>query len=287
MGLRILQKITTRRAKLWTLKNLDNPRQVRSGQYTPQDYTENAGAKIPEVSTVNNQEPFPQWVGGEGETVSFTARIFRADPEHRSIRKDIEALKKATRKDPKLFRAPLFRFTWGAEIAFDCFVASVGGIRYDEVASDGRLKGAQFSVVLRRVENIPKSGLSKLNDPTGLSRGLKVLNDQIGEGVDSFIDVFGGSLHKKGKTVKAKEGDTFESIAATEYGDALVGDILRRAQPDKANLQPGDEVVLVDDTEIFQIKVTPQAVSLEDTETSRTVRELKFEARNRKIVKVF
>lgn len=282
----LLRREVGAKGKNWTLKNRDNGN-VISGQYAPQDYTENAGAKIPEVSTVNNQEPFPQWVGGEGETSSFTARIYRPDPSARgSVRNDVENLKKATRKDKKLFRAPIFTFTWGEEISFDCFVVSVGGIRYDEITSSGLIKGAQFSLVLRKLNTVPQAGLTKLRDLTGLTTGLKALND-LSLPISLSIDIFGGSLHKKGKTIIAKEGDTFESIAALEYGDALVGDILRRGQPEKANLSPGDEVILVDDTEIFEIDVTPQSVALKNSESTRTIRQIKLDARNRKTVKVF
>ncbi len=256
----LLSRVTgSPRGKVWSLQNKDDPSLAIQGQYAPEDYTENAGAKIPDVSTVNNQEPFPQWVGGEGETSSFTARIFRPDPlAAGSVRKDVESLKKATKKDPKLHRAPLFRFQWGEEIQFDCFVVSVGGIKYDEVTETGLVKGAQFSSVMRRIEKIPNQGFSKLSDISGLTTSLKKISDFLGDSPSLLVDIIGGSLHRKGKTIKAKEGDTFESIAAREYGDPLVGDVLRRAQPEKANLQPGDSVILGDDTEIFQIDVTQE-----------------------------
>jgi len=285
----LLSRVTgSPRGKQWSLQNKDDPGLALQGQFAPADYTENAGAKIPEVSTVNNAEPFPQWVGGEGETSTFTARIYRPDPlAAGSVRKDVESLKRATRKDPKLHRAPLFRFQWGAEIQFDCFVVSVGGIKYDEITDTGLIKGAQFQLVLRRIDKIPQQGFSKLSDITGLTTGLKTISDVLGDSPSLLINIFGGSLHKKGKTIKAKEGDTFESIAQLEYGDPLVGDILRRAQPEKANLVPGDEVILVDNTEIFQVKVTPQSTALKDNESARRVRQAKFGERNRKIVKVF
>ncbi len=278
----------TLRRKSWSLQNKDNPSFTIQGQYAPLEYTENSGAKIQDVSTVNNKEPFPQWVGGEGDTSTFKARIFRPDPlDTGSVRKDVEALKKATKKDPKLFRAPLFRFQWGEEIQFDCFVVTVGGVKYDEITDTGLIKGAEFQLVLRRIENIPQQGFSKLSDITGLSKGLKAVSTFLGDSPSLLISIFGASLHRKGKTITTKEGDTFESIAQLEYGDPLVGDILRRAQPEKANLQPGDEVILVDNTEIFQIEVTPQSVALRNNETARTVREAKFGERNRRIVKVF
>jgi len=273
--------------KNWALVE-DEGKFTLFSQYPPQNYTENAGAKIPEVSTVNNQEPFPQWVGGEGETASFTARIYRPDPlDSGSVRKDIENLKKATKKDPKLFRAPIFTFSWGDEISYKCFVVTVGGIQYDDITESGHIRGATFQVVLRKLEKIPQSGFTKFRDITGLTTGLKALSDDIGSAVSDLVDIIGGSLHKKGKTIRAKEGDTFESIAALEYGDALVGDILRRAQPEKSIMKAGDTIILVDDTEIFQIDVTPQSVALKNNETARTVRSLKFGERNRVAAKVY
>jgi hypothetical protein len=272
------------RVKTWTMKNNDTG-QVITGQFAPQNYTENAGAKIPEVSTVNNQEPFPQWVGGEGETISYSARIFQVDPTV-SVRDSVELLKNATKKDAKLNRAPIFTFTWGTEIAFRCFVVSVGGVRYDEITDTGEIRGASFTVALRKISK----DISQFSLLQGASYGTAT--EQFKTGLSTIrkalgIDVKGGSIHTKGKTIRAKEGDTFESIAQQEYGSAILGDILRRAQPDKADLQPGDTVDLVDDVEVFQIEVTPQSVALQDNEAARTVRQLKFEARNRTAVKAF
>ena len=275
----LLRFTTSSFVKSWTLKNNDNPQELITGQFTATGYTENAGAKIPDVSTVNNEEPFPQWVGGEGETVNFTARIWQVHGGI-SIQDDVETLKRATKKDSELNRAPIYTFTWGTEIAFRCFVVSVGGIKYDEISESGEIKGATFSLVLRRLDNVTPEG---------------VVN--VGELVDEFIeiatnpslliDVIGGSPHKKSKTIKAKEGDTFESIAKQEYGNALLGDVLRRAQPEKVNLLPGDEVILIDDVEINTIAVTPQSVPMKANDEAKAVRQLKFEERNRTAFKVF
>lgn len=271
--------------KVWTLKNNDTGEVLR-GQYVPQDYTENVGAKIPEVSTVNNQEPFPQWVGGEGETSTFKARIFQITSED-SVTDQVERLKAATQKDESRFRAPIFTFTWGVDISYKCFVVSLGGIKYDEINNVGEIKGAEFTIVLRKIANEPKQGLGKLQSLSGLVDDVKNFFSSIGGNGSDIVDVINASPHTISRRAIAKEGDTFESIAQREYGNALVGDILRRAQPEKLTLQAGDEVILIDRTEIFEIEVTPVSNPLKRTATSKAVRDVIFEKRNRKRVKVF
>ena len=78
-----------------------------------------------------------------------------------------------------------------------------------------------------------------------------------------------------------KEGQTFESIASLEYGNALLGDILRRSQPEIANIKAGDKVNLVEPAEIIQIPVTQQSISLRNTQENLSLRELKLLKRNR------
>lgn len=274
--------------KAWALKNNDDGSVIR-GQYMPIDYTENAGAQLNDSNTVNQQDPFAQWIGGEVETSSFRVRIF-ATHSFKQIKNDVAKLKKSIRKpsnpNSPLKRAPIFTFTYGSDIAYTCFVRGLGGIKYDEIRSDGTLRGAEFTLTLRRLETIPTreqgtSLASKIKLAAGAIVAVAGIADVVG-----LVNIPGGSLHKIGRKIQAKDGDTFESIAASEYGAADRGDILRRVQPNKANLKPGDSVILVDPVEIFDIEVTPQSVALKDTETVQVVKDKKFEQRNRTAIKV-
>lgn len=268
-------------AKAWALKNNDTGQEIL-GQYLPQNYTEGASANISETSTVNQQDPFQQWTGGNTESSSFDVRIFAYSSES-TVLQDVQILKDATKKDEQLNRPPIFTFKYGVDIAYTCFVESVKNIKYDEFRADGTIRGATLSITLRKIENLPAT------DPSGLSELVitgKQISDFFENSFSDIIDVFGASPHKKSRTIKAKEGDTFESIAAREYGNALVGDILRRAQPDKVNLKPGDDVILIDDVEIFQIKVQPLSPPLQRNPISKAVRDQKFEARNRTGLKI-
>jgi hypothetical protein len=88
-----------------------------------------------------------------------------------------------------------------------------------------------------------------------------------------LINIPGGSLHTIDRTVTVKQGMSFESVARTEYGNPLLGDVLRRAQPQKADLKPGDQIILVKKEEIVQIPVTPQSVALKDAPENRLLLE--------------
>jgi hypothetical protein len=270
--------------KAWTLKNDDTGEVIR-GQYIAQDYTENVGANLNDSSTVNQRAPFTQWINGEAETGSFRARIF-ATHSLKFVKNEIDKLKEAARLNKTLKRAPIFTFTYGTEIVYKCFVVSVGGIKYDEVRSDGSIRGAEFNITLRILEDVPTpqataSLASKVKFAAGIATAAAGILSTVG-----LIKIPGASLHTKGRTIKAKQGDTFESIAQREYGDALVGDILRRVQPEKADLSPGDDVILVDNTEIFQIKVQPQSVALKQEPENKMLLDEKLKARNRPVIKV-
>ena len=99
--------------------------------------------------------------------------------------------------------------------------------------------------------------------------------------VKAKIDIPGGSLHTIDRTRFARQGETFEQIAAQEYGNPILGDILRRVQPDKADLKTGDEVLLIDPDEINTVDVTPQSIALKNTPENNALREEFFDLRKR------
>ena len=89
-------------------------------------------------------------------------------------------------------------------------------------------------------------------------------------------------MHTIDRTRLVHSGDTFERIAQQEYGVAILGDVLRRVQPDKANLVVGDKVILIEAAEINNIDVTPQSTALKLTQENNALREEFLTLRNRK-----
>lgn len=270
--------------KGWTLSYEDEKfanADAFKGQFIPQGFVESGGdANLGETSTVNKSEPNFQWLFGEGETARFSTRIF-ATNSFRNVKQQIELLRSLKKRDKDLKRAPIMLFTYGTEISFTCFVKGVN-FQYDELRSDGSIRGAIATLALQKIEErITENAATSLAAQIKAFAGIIAGAAGIIKRAKSFLIIPGGSIHTLDRTIQAKQGSTFERIAQQEYGDALLGDILRRAQPDKANLVPGDDVVLLDPTEIQDIVITPQAIPLRDTPENFALREEKLEARNR------
>jgi len=269
---------------VWRLKMKDSPNTEFKGQFIAEDLTENVGSRVAENQALNQSETDKKYLSGDTETITFRTRIW-ATSSIKNVKESIEKLKSFARRRDDLKRAPIFTFTAGTEIQCLCFVRSVGGIRYANPRSDGTIRGAEFTVTLTKIEELqePRQGLSIASL---VKTGLGIVSAAAGI-VSSLgkINIPGGSLHTKGKQVIVKQGQDFEHIAQREYGDALVGDILRRAHYNKPlsqikqALEIGDVIDLVDENEIFGIAVTPQSVPLIDDTVRLTNIKNHFETR--------
>jgi len=257
-------------SNVWRLKMIDPPYTSFVGQFRASDLVEQVGARISDRGALNKQDTEKVWLGGEPGTVTFTTRVW-ATSANKSVRKSIELLRTFTKRDEKLKRAPLFVFTSGVDLRFNVFVKSIGGVTYDNPRNDGTIRGATFNVNMLVVDDIPsEQNTQSLSSLVSTGLGLIGASPAFRKSVVDFIDVPGGSLHLKGKKIIIKDGQTFEHIAQQEYGDANVGDVLRRVHYNnpgntiKNSLEVGDYIDLVDDSEIFSIKVTPQSIALKD-----------------------
>lgn len=272
-------------AKVWTLEGKDEGFKTRfQGQYIAQGMEESVGSVFGETISVGKQRSDFQWLHGEDEPFNFTARIF-ANSSFNNIKQEIELLKSFSRRDKVLKRSPRALFTTGTEIGFMCFVKGVK-IQYDELRDDGSIRGCIVSISLQKIEDTITE-----NAATSLRSQIKFSAGQISAGAALFansarglIHIPGGSLHTVGRRFLVKQGDTFESIAAMEYGNALLGDVLRRAQPQKEPITPSDEIILVERSDILTITVTPQSVALKNTFENLALRREKLAVHNKSTV---
>ena len=273
---------------VWRLKMKDLDEQEFKGQFLAENLTENVGARISSSGTLNQDKTDNKYLGGSDETITFTTRIW-ASHSIKNVKKSVDLLKSFTKWHPQLKRSPIFTFNAGTEVQALVFVKSVGGIVYDRPRSDGSIRGATFSVQLTVIEDIEskansmsiaalvKSGLGIVSAAQGLLSG--------GLGAFGKINIPGGSLHTKGKEIIVKQGETFEHIAQKHYGDAHVGDILRRAHYNKplneikSSLETGDVVDLIADDEIFGIAVTPQSIAFKNNKENIDNIKNQFELR--------
>jgi len=254
------------------------------GQFTAENYREAGGGQsLGEASSINKEAPAFQYLNNDGETVTFQSRFYATD-SFKNVKQQIELLRSFKKRDPDLKRPPKFLFTYGSETQFTCFVLNVD-FSYDELRSDGSIRGVIASVTLQKLEQTLQGSeaaatsiAAKIKAAAGIVAGAAGIVAQ----VKKRINIPGGSLHTIDRTKFIKSGDTFEGVAQQEYGNALLGDVLRRVQPGKANLKAGDNIILVEPTEINTIEITPQAIALKDTQVNAELREEFLGLRNRK-----
>lgn len=285
--------------KGWTIQSLDDSSFKFSGQFPAENLTEGTGVNQSETVAPQQSTPLIQFGSGEIETIKFRARIYRASSvagaafdalsnpvgtaintiqgtqgdaiSNGSVRTQIEHLKKFAAKSEKLGRQHRCLLSIGTEMQFEVFVKSPGGISYDDVRSDGTLKGASFDMEFIKLKTEAlksEAGVSVaaqiktiIGVITTISGGISAISTTRR---DKLINIPGGSLHRIDKFLTAKQGDTYEKVAAREYGNPMLGVLLRTAQPDKIELRAETKYVTVKQRELVQIPIEPSSVALRD-----------------------
>lgn len=174
-----------------------------TGQFTPQQFSHNISAEVPEASGFSRSHPLVQWVGGSVESLSFQARLFSEHSEDFTATEKFELLKLMCNKSHEpLKRPPLARFYWGDAIpgGMKCIVQSLGGVNYDEIRPDGSLRGVSLNITLKRY--VPFQVTRVTTSPIART-----------------------------PTHTVRDGETYEMIAYRRWGDPMLGIPLRQQNP--------------------------------------------------------
>jgi hypothetical protein len=209
----------------WTLISQDTGVSLE-GKFPPQNLRENVSGVWASQGTLGLSQPILQFVRGDQESVEVDLKAYA---RHRGILglglgavntplgpedilDEVDQIRNLARINPDLGRPEVWLFSVGEQFSQQVVVQSVGGIRYDRFRpSDGSLRGVMFSV--RMLRYIPFD----VQDLTGQAQ------------VESLV-------------TPALPGDAYEHIAKRVHGDASLGEALRRRNPDRRTLQPGDLV---------------------------------------------
>lgn len=191
--------------------------------------------------------PITQYVRGETQTFSFEAFYINdptVDPNdgRYTVSKARTLLKKTVAPQPKLGRPPLYAFSIGEDgnIAFDCFVESIGSISYsDLITAYGEPLYASFSIRLRIVDDLNVDYYEVVELPKELEWYLMSLDE------------------------------THEEAAAKRYNDPMLGVPLRQqstvAFPGSIPRDKAQErrIRLPDSWELSKIGATPVSPMLQ------------------------
>jgi hypothetical protein len=240
----------------WKLKNLDTDDEVE-GQFEAEDLTENVGTKYSKIAALNRQNPILQFIGGNLETVTFSAKLWNRDAVQttKGTADDVlETLKSWTRRDSSLGRPPILEFTAAGDHPLtyeNCVIESLGGIRYDRPTTGGKMRGVSLSITLLKYEPYTLEG------------------------------------YKGGETRyhRAKTGDYYEMLTFQEYGNPNMGDIIRKRHPSKPNIQTADIIKLPSIEVLRKEKVEATSLALKGAflrkdSPQRSLRIEMFQKRN-------
>lgn len=187
---------------LWILSDLDRGTDI-VGQFTPQGMRKTVTAGLVQGGSVGRDFPIVQWVRGELEVITFTARLWATDSTDLTVDERITKLENLVRRASDLKRPPICAFSVGsvANVAVDCLVKSLGTVAYDKIRSDGTTRGATLTMTLWRYEEVT----------------LKATDPSVPESMTRIR--------------RAKKGDTYELLALYEYSDPELGVLLRQLNP--------------------------------------------------------
>lgn len=221
--------------KIWHLEAISDSSHV-AGQFESPDVTENLSTTYADNWSLGRRAPISQWLHGELETITFTAKFWDTRKLVGEFPGDnaLPKLKEWVRPSSKLGHPEILTFWVGdGSFAFfiNCTIASLGGIKYDRPSFTGGLRGFEATITLR--EYVPYS---------------------LEEGQQSPLE---SRYHR------AKTGDYYEALCQREYNNPQLGDIIRKRNPTKPNLQIGDVVKLPDISAIRRDKVEQKSIALQ------------------------
>lgn len=211
LGATLLSKLLETRT--WTLLNEDT-KEVIKGQFPDQGNNFDLSSQWGEIKSLNRAGPLLQYLHGQSDRFSIESQFFRRDVTDDAADKKLEKLLSFARRDLTLGRPPILRFALGDGnvVNVPCVLMGVSGIKYSQPDFLGGIRQVTFSLNLMRFTRF-------------------ALSDEA---------VTDTRYHR---TVR---GQYYELIAQLEYGDPMLGDVIRKQdeQIGKSLLVPGDIVKL-------------------------------------------
>lgn len=215
----------------WHIINTDTGETV-DGQFEGVAVTRNVTTSYQRTSRLNAQHPITQFLHGNADTLSFGGRIFRRDVLDGGVTESLDKLIAWTKRVEALGRPPivLFYVGDGDPIYGDFFsvIDSVTDIVFDSPLSTGAVRGATFTVNLTQYTEF-----TLVNEPPPETR-----------------------------YARAKGGDYYELLAQREYGEPMLGDVVRKRHPAIQIVQAGQVIKLPSKEAIRSIPIAPTSIQL-------------------------
>ena len=240
----------------WFLYNLDTDDKVQ-GQFPAENVVENLGSVWNERHALNSQHGIMQWIHGKTRTISFKARLFMTSEflgKQNDPTKKLNMLKSWTVRANETGRAPIFAFWIGdTHLRMDqCVLLDIANITYKKPTFSGALRDVSFNITLK-------------------------------EWHEYSLEVSGGTGETRYH--HAIQDDYYEMLTHREYGDAAMGDIIRKRHSTHPNIQVGDIIKLPSATALVKERVAQTSIALQTAygklpTAQKVLREDAFDRRN-------
>lgn len=213
--------------KIWQMKNLDTG-EVLQGQFEPENVSRDVGANWGQFTSLNRQNAILQFLNGAQETLSFDGRFFRDHALDSSPKIKLEKLISWTKIADKVRRPPVLQFWVGdGHIQMNCVISGLTAT-YQRPDFFGELRDVGFSMSLLEFTTFS---------------------------IDDEVETDTRYAH-------ARERDYFELLAFEEYGNPMIGDVIRKAHPQLQSLESGDIVKLPSIEGVRTVPVTQTSIPL-------------------------
>lgn len=240
--------------RVWHIKNTDTG-ETLDGQFEATDLTKTVGSNWSRQSSIGRQHPISQFLNGEADRISFKARFFRRDTTAQ-VKDDIDLLTSWVKRDLIAQRPPICLFWVGdGSVYMTCVIEGVSNIVYDTLTFGGGVRGATMQVNL-----VQYTEFKFLTAPAPETR-----------------------------YAHAEQGAYHELLAVAEYGNPMLGVIIRQRSPTQQTIETGEIVKLPSLEAIQRIKIEPQSSVLRTVTTKastpqRLLRDEVYERLNRSYV---
>lgn len=240
----------------WYLMNNDTF-QIMQGQFEPVDLTKEVGANFAEHTALNRTKNILQFLNQKSDIITFEAVMYDRDSLIGSSEDDFALLESWAKADEAFNnRLPILTFWVGTGWQMmDCVIESLSGIKFGRPTWFGNMRNVSCTVTLRAYNEFSL-------EETAL---------------------FETRYHR------ARVRDYYEMLTYREYGNALLGDVIRKRHPTKPNIQTGDVIKLPSVEALRKEKVTQKSIPLQTAYSKkptpqRDLRRYMFEQRNRPYV---
>lgn len=225
--------------KTWTLKNVDTGEIIR-GQFPPDDITEEGnGSNFVQIQALSRANTIIQFINGKTPTLTVNSRFFKRDLLDDSPIDKIAKLKSWATMDALAasagirLRPPLLTFYLGdgLGVQMDCVMTEVANIKYTQPNALGGIRQVTFEMKFLQVSG----------SQTAASDEKEVTDTRY---------------------VHCKSDDYYEKLCAVEYGNPMIGVVIRQRNPTKGLLKAGDIIALPAAAGIAGSTPTQQSIAL-------------------------